>query len=188
MRMSFRISGRLRHLAARTLLRLCLRRREIDRLFTLTAAAFGCQPPPSRGRDAEGLLVDYAHFTREHAEAALDGNRDLHALERRLFHAAFALGSNYRRCLGVHCPGDAMAAARLIYDCLGIDFRSGPEGAIEIRRCAFARVYSSRVCGLVSALDRGLVAALTQGGEMTFRQRLTEGAASCRAHITGGKQ
>jgi hypothetical protein len=39
------------------------------------------------------------------------------------------------------------------------------------------------VCALVSALDRGLLAGLTCGGELEFRQRITEGADSCRACV-----
>ena len=81
-----------------------------------------------------------------------------------------------------------MAAARLIYRGLGIDFKGSAEGRVVIRRCAFATIYTPRVCALVSALDRGLLAGLTGGGVLEFRQRFTEGADSCQACFTEGKQ
>ncbi len=179
---------RLRLAAARALLLAGARRREIERLFARTAAAFGCPVPPPQARGAKGLLAEYARFTREQAEAALDGGQDLQALERRLFSAALTLGRGYRLQLGVRSFREAMAAARLIYGGLGIDFRSGPDGEVEIRQCAFAAVYTPRVCGLISALDRGLLAGLTGGGEMRFQQRLTEGSPACRAGVTGGRK
>jgi hypothetical protein len=76
-----------------------------------------------------------------------------------------------------------MAAARLIYRQLGIDFRGSAGGQIIIRRCFFAALYAPRVCALVSALDRGLLAGLARGGELRFEQRLTEGACCCRAQF-----
>jgi len=177
----------LRLVAARAVLRLGARRREIGRLFARTAAAFGCPVPPLQVRSAKGLLAEYALFTREKAEAALEGGEDLQALERRLFAAALAIGSDYRLRLGLRSFRDAMAAARLIYGGLGIDFRGGQSKEVEVRRCAFAAVYTPQVCALISALDRGLVAGLTRGGELEFRQRLTEGASACRACVTGGR-
>jgi hypothetical protein len=177
----------LRLAAARVALPLGARRREIRRLLARTADAFGRPLPPWEARSARGLLTQYALFTREQAEAALEGLGDVQTLERRLFAAASALGAGYRLRLGVRCFRDAVAAARLIYAALGIDFSSGPDGEVEIRRCAFAAFYTPRICALISALDRGLLAGLTAGGELQFRERLTEGAPACRASLRGGR-
>ena len=174
----------LRLLAAHVILTLGARRREIERLFARTAAAFGSPVPPRRTRGARGRLREYALFTRDSAEEALGGGGNLPALDRRLFRAAQALGGDYRCRLRVRDTRDAMAAARLIYRGLGIDFRGSADGQVVIRRCAFAQVYAPRVCALVSALDRGLLAGLTGGGELEFRQRITEGADACRACFT----
>jgi hypothetical protein len=173
--------------AAGVLLRPGARRREIERLFARTAAAFGRPLPPPRARGAKQRLAEYARFTREQAEAALAGGQDLAALERRLFRAALAMGGDYRLRLGVRSFGEALVAARLIYQGLGIDFRGAPDGEVEVRRCAFASVYTPRICALLSELDRGLLAGLTGGGELRFRQRLSEGATACRACVRGGK-
>ena len=74
-----------------------------------------------------------------------------------------------------------MDAARWLYRVLGIAFQGTADGAITIRRCAFSDVYSGPVCRLISALDRGVLAGLAGGGQLTFQTRLTEGAAVCRA-------
>lgn len=157
-----------------------VRARELEELFARTAAAFG-RPVPPAGRPLGPRLQEYALFTRSQAEEALAAGGDRDALERRLYRAAAGLGRRYRIRLGLRSPGEAMAAARLIYRRLGIDFRGTAGGAVTIRRCAFSAVYPPAVCRLVSALDRGLLAGLSGGGDLRFSQRITEGAACCRA-------
>jgi hypothetical protein len=178
----------LRLAAARMILPLGTRRGEIERLFARTAAGFGSPVPPRRARGSRGRLREYALFTRDRAETALGGRADLRVLESRLFSAALALGRGYRLRLRVRDARDAMSAARLIYHGLGIDFRGTAQGEVVIRRCAFAEVYTPQVCSLISALDRGLLAGLTGGGVLEFRQRITEGADSCRACLTKEKR
>jgi ferredoxin len=178
----------LRLAAARMYVPRRMRRRAIEELFTRTAAAFGSPVPPPQGRGTASRLAEYARFTRERAEEALarsagGGPAALAALERRLYRAARGLGGRYRLQLAVRSPAEGLAAARVIYRGLGIDFRGTPDGQIVIRRCSFAAVYTPRVCALVSALDRGLLAGLAGGGELRFGQRLTEGACCCLAHF-----
>ena len=172
---------RIRLAAARLLMPFGIRRRALEQLFARTAAAFGTPVPPSQTRGTSGRLLEYARFTRARAEEALQRGDDLAALDRRLHRAAYGLGASYRLQLGVHSISGAMAAARLIYRNLGIDFQGSPDGEVIIRRCGFARTYTPQVCRLISALDRGLMTGLARGGELQFRQRITEGADSCRA-------
>jgi hypothetical protein len=178
----------MRLLAARMILPLGARRAEIERLFARTAAAFGSTVPPRRARGVRGRLWEYAQFTRAHAEEALDGGGDIPALDSRLFRAALALGNSYRLRLKVRGTRDAMAAARLIYRGIGIDFKGSAEGDVVISRCAFASIYTPGVCTLISALDSGLLAGLSGGGVLEFRQRITEGADSCKACFMKGKR
>jgi hypothetical protein len=178
----------LRILAARLLLTPGARRREMEKLFARTATAFYCPVPPREVRGARGRLREYALFTRNRAEAALHAGGELRTVDSRLFGAARTLGNGYRLRLKVRGTRDAMAAARLIYRNLGIDFRGSAEGKVVIRQCAFAAVYTPRVCALMSALDRGLLAGLTGNGALEFRQRITEGADSCRACFREGTQ
>jgi hypothetical protein len=177
--------SRIRLAAARLLMPFGIRRRALEQLFARTAAAFGTPVPPARWRGARGRLLEYARFTRARAEKALRRGEDLAALDRRLYRAAYGLGARYRLQLGVRSISGAMAAARLIYRSLGIDFQGSPDGEVTTRQCGFARMYTPQVCGLISALDRGLMAGLARGGELRFRQRITEGAESCRACLEG---
>ena len=171
--------------AARLLMPFGLRRQALEQLFARTAAAFGTPVPAPETRSTSGRLAEYARFTRARAEEALRRGEDLAGLDHRLFRAAYGLGASYRFRLGVRSLPGAMAAARFIYRNLGIDFRGTPDGEVIIRSCSFARTYTPQVCGLVSALDRGLMAGLARGGELRFRQRITEGAESCRACLEG---
>lgn len=171
----------IRVAAARLLVPFGFRRRALEQLFARTAAAFGAPVPPRRTRGTNGRLLEYARFTRARAEEALRRGEDLSALDRRLHRAAYGLGASYRLQLGVRTISGAMAAARLIYRNLGIDFHGSSDGEVIIRRCGFARTYTPQVCRLISALDRGLMAGLAHGGDLQFRQRITEGADSCKA-------
>jgi hypothetical protein len=175
----------IRVTAARILMPFGLRRQALEQLFARTAAAFGTPVPPPRTRGTNRRLLEYARFTRAQAEEALRRGEDLTALDRGLHRAAYGLGASYRLQLGVHSISGAMAAARFIYRNLGIDFHGSPDGEVIIRRCGFARTYTPQVCRLISALDRGLMAGLARGGELQFRQRITEGADSCRACLEG---
>jgi long-chain acyl-CoA synthetase len=141
----------------------------IEDLFARTAAAFGSPVPPPQGRGTASRLAEYARFTRERADEALErgaggGPESLVELERRLHRAARGLGGRLRLLLGVRRAGEALAAARVIYRGLGIDFRYSPDGRIVIRRCSIASIYNPRVCALVSALDSGLLAACRAAG------------------------
>ena len=201
----------LRLAAARLAVPPRARLQALEELFARTAAAFGSPVPPPRGRGPAARLAEYASFTRERAEeelaesalaeealarstgggtsggtAAGGDPAALSALERRLYRVARGLGGRYRLRLGVRSTAEALAAARLIYRGLGIDFRGSADGEIVIRRCFFATYYTPPVCALVSALDRGLMAGLAGGGELCFRQRITEGACCCRAHFEAG--
>jgi hypothetical protein len=173
--------------ALRLLLRLGERRRALEVLFARTAAAFGSHVPvpPTLRRNVQAQLAEYARFTRDHAEAALRSGQDLEGLQQRLFRAGRSMGARYRVRLGVHTPAGAMTAARLLYRGLDIDFAGYEGGEVVISRCSFARVYSPQVCALVSGLDRGLLAGLSNGGDLRFSGRITEGAGSCRARLEG---
>jgi hypothetical protein len=159
------------------------RRAALRALFATTADAFGCPVPPLAGLGADELLRRYALFTRDQAERALRDGRDLPALLVRLERGARALGARLRAGLRLRTTEEALAAARVVYGLLGIDFRGTTDGDVTIRRCYFSAVYRPEVCRLVGALDAGLLAGLTSGGRLAFSQRITEGAPCCRARL-----
>jgi hypothetical protein len=155
------------------------RRAALRALFATTAAGFGCPAPPLDGLDADALLRRYGQFTRDQAEAALRDRRDLPKLQDRLERGACALGARLRAALHLRTTEDAMAAARVVYGLLDIEFHGTGHGEITVRRCAFSEVYSAEVCRLVGALDTGLLAGLSGGDRLEFTQRITEGTPCC---------
>ena len=76
-----------------------------------------------------------------------------------------------------------MALSRVLYRLLDIEFQ-GEEGDIVISRCSFSRFYSGPICQVMSAMDRGLFAGLSNGKQLVFTARITEGQAQCRAHLS----
>ena len=181
----------LRLLLARCLLPLVRGGAVLRDLFDATAQAFAVQPPqlPPRLRRRD-LVRAYASFTREQAEKTLAEPWRVDAVRARLQESARALGARARKQMGVRTRGQAMSAARLIYRLLGIDLRGAVDGGIVVGDCFFASHYTPEVCRLISALDAGLLDGLAGGGRLQFSQRITEGAAECRARFdfaTGAK-
>lgn len=156
----------------------------VRRLSKATASAFGRELRDVRRLDQRTLLARYASFTAECAERALADGADLEGISRRMWSTAHALGRSLRRLLGVRTRPEALRAARIAYDVIGIGFRADDHGVVTVDRCAFAGWYSPPVCRLMSSLDSGLIAGLTDGGRMAFSERITEGRPRCLARIT----
>jgi hypothetical protein len=159
-------------------------RSALRRLFEATAAAFGRDPEEVDGLDRRALLERYASFTTRCAEQALADQTDLDVVSRRMWAHAYALGESFRRRLGVRTRTDALRAARVAYRMIDIDLRADEHGDVMVERCAFAGWYSPRVCALMSSLDAGLIAGLTDGGSLTFSEWITEGRPRCLARIS----
>ena len=163
-----------------------LKKRQLAELFECTAAAFGGEAPATAGLSFDERLLEYARFTAARAEATIRRDDDPEALRDRLYQNAYHLGRRLRKRLRVSNADEAMAATRLLYQCLRVDLRGPVEGEIEVGRCFFSQFYSSQVCQVVSALDAGVVAGLSDGGQLTFYQRITEGHDRCRARFDEG--
>jgi hypothetical protein len=170
-----------------TLLRLHLpasvRRSVLRELIAAMARAFERTPPRMDGRSVAALSATAVERSSAWARDAIAGDTDLGELEGRLFAEAFALGARVAHRLRLGGEAEGVAAARLVYEAIGIDFHPGPTGEIFVPRCAFARSYSPDVCRLVSAMDSGLIAGLTGADGLRFTARLTEGAPACRARV-----
>ena len=76
-----------------------------------------------------------------------------------------------------------MALARVLYRLLDIEFQGDEVGDVVVSRCYFSRFYSGQVCQVMSAVDRGLFAGLSDGRQLLFSARITEGQGRCRAHL-----
>jgi hypothetical protein len=161
-----------------------VKKRALHDLFVATAAAFGCTAPPHRGLSYRACLRLYTRFTQSQVEAVIRDGRDLEAVEQRLYQNARRLGEKYARLLYIRSQAEMMVIGRLLYAMLEIDFQSDAQGEIVIHRCYFSQFYSGPVCRVMSAMDRGLFAGLSQGGQLRFTARITEGSPFCLACFT----
>jgi len=160
-----------------------VRRWVLRRLASATAESFDEPIPSGQGLSCRHYLRLYARYTRSAALAAMKSGEDLTALRTRLQANGFALGDRLRKRLHLRSRRAAMAAARLLYRMIGVDFRGSPNGEVRVRSCFFSDYYTPSVCRLISALDQGLLAGLSGGGSLTFQLRLTEGSPYCRARF-----
>lgn len=160
-----------------------VRRRALRQLFEATAAVFEAEVPAIAGLDSHECLAEYARFTRAQADERLHDPREAEAVERRLYRNAVEMGRLQRKWLRPGTLKDVMAIGRVLYRILDIDFQGDARGEVVISRCYFGRYYSPEVCRLMSAVDRGLVAGLSNGGELVFTARITEGQPCCRAYF-----
>jgi hypothetical protein len=165
-----------------------VRQAALAQLFRAAAEAFQCDVPPLSGLSADERLRRFASFTRDqvvgaHGRAPLS-ERDLEAVQQRLYNNAYRLGRTTGRLLGVRGIQDTMAVGRVLYRILDIEFQGYERGDVLISRCYFSSVYSGPVCRVMSAMDRGLLAGLAGGGQLVFSSRITEGQPFCAAHFT----
>lgn len=161
----------------------CFRKQVLEALFHATARAFGAAVPPLTGLSADRCLYQYALFTQSQAAAALRRGDDLDALQGQLYRNAYRLGRACRWMFRVESVADTMAVGQALYRLLDIEFQGDADGDVVIRRCYFSHFYSGQVCQVMSAADRGVLAGLSDGGQLVFSARLTEGQACCRAHL-----
>ncbi len=161
-----------------------VKQRALAELFQSTAAAFEAEVPPLAGLDAQACLAEYAWFTATQAGQYLCDGREIERVKQRLYRNAVEMGQKYGKWLQLGTVADVMAAGRVLYRILGTDFQGDARGEVVIKWCYFIRYFSSQVCRLMSAMDAGLFAGLSNGGELTFSSRVTEGQPCCRAHFT----
>jgi len=163
------------------LLPLAGRKKRLEDLFRLTAAAFDRELPDPRGQSRAEMLLGYARFTRGEAERS-PAMGTAGARRESLYELSLRLGRDIRAKIPVRSRADSTAALRCLYRFLDIDMAVDARGAVTIRHCFFAAHYTPEVCRFMSAMDEGIVAGLC-GGRLVFSQRITEGAACCRARI-----
>ena len=155
-------------------------------LFRATTDAFGAPTPDLRGRSAEAILRIYAARTDELARGLLLEPERRLLVERRLHSNMERLGRRVRLALGIRTTADALDVAHQLYALIGIDLTGDDRGNVVVTRCAFAARYSPGVCRVMSASDAGLLSGLTNGGRLTFAERITSGAPACLATLDVG--
>jgi hypothetical protein len=164
-----------------------LQRRKIRELFVTTAAAFESPMPSLKGLNLDECLTQYALFTRQNAERALEQKTEL-STKNRLYQGSWQSGRKIREDFKINTNEEIMRMSEVIYRILRIDFQGDSKGDILIKRCLFSRYYSADVCRIISSLDEGLLAGLSGGGKLEFSQRITEGQGCCRAKLMINKE
>jgi hypothetical protein len=160
------------------------KRAKLARLFQITAQAFTGNEIRPAAKRFDTLLTDYAVFTREQAAKALEKSVSLETIKFHLFNSACQMGTELRQELAIKNHRDFRIAARAIYKTLKIDFLCHHTGEFTITKCFFSNFYSGAVCAIMSSLDCGLIAGLSNGLRMNFAQRITENCPCCKGRIS----
>jgi hypothetical protein len=160
-----------------------VRRWVVRALFRATMDAFDASTPDLHGRSAESIVRAYVAHTDELARGSLLEPERRLLVERRLRSNMERLGRRVRLALGIRSTADALDVAHRLYGLIGIDLTGDDRGQVVVSRCAFAARYSPEVCRVMSASDAGLLSGLTDGGRLTFTERVTSGSPSCLATL-----
>jgi hypothetical protein len=107
---------------------------------------------------------------------------------KKLYEVGIRMGENARLELGVgDSISEVMKAAKILYRVLGIDFKinflSKTEAVMFVNRCSLSKCYNDITCEVLSAADEGVVRGLSPSAIMKFQERITSGAANCKAQI-----
>lgn len=160
-----------------------IKRQKLLALIRAAADAFSVARPDF-GKETYARILDrFADLAEDWSRAAAREGRtgDVAA---RLFVNSKRIGDEAREAFRPRDTSEVMAAARILYAAIGIDFRGDGEGLIRIARCRFSRRFSPGTCRLMSAMDAGILAGLAGNGGLAFSARLTEGAEACLARLT----
>ena len=160
-----------------------IKKMALTQLCRFTAAAFQADVPRLSGLNSEQCLDRYARFAAIQAEQRLQDGYGIESLEKRLYENAVEMGKQQRLWFQPRSMQEMMTVGRVLYRMLQIDFQGDAHGVIVITNCYFSRFYSCKVCRLMSSMDRGLFAGLSNGGQLAFTARITEGQACCRGHF-----
>ena len=160
-----------------------VKKRVLMQLFQATAAGFEVQVPPLGNLDSKECLAQYAQFVQAHAKQRLHDKHGIDELSQRLYRNSMEMVRLLNKWLRLRTIQDVTAIGRVLYRILEIDLQGNAQDEVVINHCYFSDFYSADVCRLMSAMDRGLFAGLSNGGELRFTSRITEGRSCCRAHF-----
>jgi hypothetical protein len=160
-----------------------IRKMALTQLFKFTAAAFEVNVPKLAGLSSDECLARYARFAATQADQRLQDGREIETLEKRLYENAVEMGKQQRLWFRPRSMQEMMAVGRVLYRMLQIDFQGDAHGDVVIASCYFSGFYSCEVCRLMSSMDQGLFAGLSNGGQLAFTARITEGRPCCRGYF-----
>ncbi|MBN2010647.1 hypothetical protein JW960_14975 [candidate division KSB1 bacterium] len=160
-----------------------IKKRELKKLFRLTATAFGETMPSLDTLNYDKCLAEYAQFSQNAVDHFFAQGKDIQPVQEQLFRLASEYGTLWRKRFAVVSIDDVMQAASLLYRTIGIDFWGTERGDIKISTCFFSSFYSPQTCIVISSLDAGIMAGLSDGATLLFTRRITEGFDTCCAHL-----
>lgn len=158
---------------------------KLKQLFSLTADAFGCETEFRNNLSYSKLLKSYAVFVQDQCMRAHREFRDISSIKQKLYQNAYKTGLELRKSLNIHGVSEVMEFTRIFYRFIGINFSGQKSGEFKIDKCFFANHFSPETCSLISSLDEGIAAGLSDG-KMEFFQRKTEGRDCCLGRIIMG--
>jgi hypothetical protein len=165
-----------------------IKKRKLNELFAMTAEAFHSDPPEIQNLSCPDCLRAYALFSKAKAGEIIRSHKDTEAVKKRLYQNAFQLGKKLRKQFRIHTQTDVIRFSEILYSILKIKFTGGVSGEVVIEHCFFSSFYTSEICAIMSSLDAGIAAGLSDGGRLAFHARITEGDKCCRATLTMGAQ
>ena len=160
-----------------------IKKQYLQQLFDLTASAFQDQAPQVQRLSFKQGLLQFARYSKAQAETAIQLKQDLQLIKSSLYHHAFQLGRSIRKRFKIKTAREIIILSKVIYRVLGIDFDADLDGEVLIKKCFFSQFYSREICEVISAIDEGMAAGLSDGGELSFTQRMTAGKDCCRAYF-----
>jgi hypothetical protein len=165
-----------------------IRKWGLERLFRITASAFGSPVPVNAGLSFDQSLLEYARFTRREAEKLKASGTDTQGVRERLFRGGEGLGRRIRRAFMIRGIEEAVSSMKALYAAIDIHTLPGEPDGITVSRCSFSTTYTADTCGVMSALDDGVFSGLSGGGRLIFTSRITEGSPCCRCGIVPSKR
>ena len=163
-----------------------VKKEKLKQLFRLTADAFGCKTEFQDNFPYLKLLKSYAVFVQDQSTKAHMELRDISSIKRKLYQNAYKTGLELRKSLNIQGVSEVMEFSRIFYRILGINFSGQKSGEFVIDQCFFANHFSLETCSLISSLDEGIAAGLSDG-KLEFIQRKTEGGDCCRGRLIMGE-
>jgi hypothetical protein len=160
-----------------------LRRVKLHALLSAAATGFDKPAPNLQGLNFRQAWQTFATFTRAAGEELLATGQAPTPVLTRLAKATYELGRVLRHELHITTQKDALLALEILYAALGVKWHNIKGGMVIVRDCQFSKLYTPKICQLISAMDQGLVEGITDGGKLSWSERITEGRPCCRGRI-----
>ncbi len=153
-------------------------------IFLMTAKTLQYPLPKLAIFNYNKLLATYGQYTTAALNSLLTQQRDLGPLKKELFTKSENLTKKIKTLFRIKTAEEVCFFLENFYQVLGIELTVNlSQQQFVVKNCYFSRYYRSEICQVLSALDSGLVAGLTNGASLTFLSRLTEGATCCFADL-----